>query len=156
MKTRTFRTQLPDGVVWSGHSSGSETLCGRVVGALKSETLLNENIGAGYILRNWPPAFRSDGAWPLLSLRQSFLDGSLTRLIDPETILRHRISEFVLKGEFGLASNDKGDGKYGQLWFAEPTSLEEIAFEPSVFLLTKITAEKLKATLKLPCSLSSG
>ena len=130
----------------AGHSSGSETLCGRVVGALKSEAMLNENVGAGYIDRNWPPAFRSTGAWPLQSLRQSFLDGSLTRLIDPESILRRQISEFVSKGEFGLASNDKGDGTYGLLWHAESTPQEEVAFEPNVFLLTKRKAEELKAT----------
>jgi hypothetical protein len=33
-----------------------ETLCGRVIAALKSEALLNESVGAGYIERNWPPA----------------------------------------------------------------------------------------------------
>ena len=128
----------------AGHSSGSETLCGRVVGALKSEALLNENVGAGYIDRNWPPAFRSAGAWPLLSLRQSFLDGSLTRLIDPEAILRRQISNFVSKGEFGLASKDKSDGTYGLVWYAESIPLEEVAFEPSVFLLTPDKARELK------------
>ena len=129
----------------AGHSSGSETLCGRVIGALKSEALLNENVGAGYIDRNWPPAFAGTGAWPLRSLRQSFLDGSLTRLIDPEKILRQRISELVLSGEFGLASNDKGEGTFGRLWLAESVAHEEVAFEPSVFLLTKKKAEELKA-----------
>ena len=129
----------------AGHSSGSETLCGRVIGALKSEALLNENVGAGYIDRNWPPAFAGTGAWPLRSLRQSFLDGSLTRLIDPDTILRRQIAEFVSKGEFGLASNDKGDGTYGRLWLAESVA-QEVAFEPSVFLVTKKKAEELKTT----------
>ena len=32
----------------AGHSSGSETLCGRVISALKASALLNESIGAGY------------------------------------------------------------------------------------------------------------
>ena len=67
----------------AGHSSSGETLCGRVIGALKSEALLNESVGAGYIERNWPPALKESGAWPLASLRQSFLNGSLTRLGGP-------------------------------------------------------------------------
>ena len=92
----------------AGHSSGSETLCGRVIAALKSEALLNESIGAGYIDRHWPPTFRDAGAWPLTSLRQSFLNGALTRLIDPDAVLRRRIVAFVAEGEFGLASGDKG------------------------------------------------
>ena len=71
----------------AGHSSASETLCGRIIGALKAGALLNENVGAGYIDRHWPLAFKDTGAWPLTSLRQSFLDGSLTRLIDSRSWL---------------------------------------------------------------------
>ena len=79
-------------------------------------------------------------------MRQSFLDGSLTRLIDPDVILRRQIAEFVSKGDFGLASGAKDDGSYGRFWYAEPVRLEEAAFEASVFLLTKAKAEELKTT----------
>lgn len=45
--------QEPDGLkaidLGAGHSSSCETLCGRVIGALKSAALLNESVGAGYI-----------------------------------------------------------------------------------------------------------
>jgi hypothetical protein len=51
-----------------------------------------------------PPALKQSGAWLLASLRQSFLNGSLTRLIDPDSILRNKIVEFVGKGDLGLAS----------------------------------------------------
>ena len=134
----------------AGHSSASETLCGRVLGALKAEALLNENVGAGYIDRHWPPAFKDTAAWPLKSLRQSFLNGALTRLIDPDAILRRQIVEFVSKGNFGLASGTKNDGNYDRLWYAEPLHAEEVAFETGVFLVTKAKAEALKATLGDP------
>ncbi|HQN20657.1 MAG TPA: hypothetical protein PKV86_16010, partial [Syntrophobacteraceae bacterium] len=49
----------------AGHSSSGETLCGRVITALKSQALLNESVGASYVERNWPPALRDSGAWPL-------------------------------------------------------------------------------------------
>ena len=78
----------------AGHSSASETLCGRIIAALKAEALLNENVGAGYIERHWPPAFKDSGVWPLTSLRQSFLNGALTRLIDPDAVLRRQVVEF--------------------------------------------------------------
>ena len=129
----------------AGHSSGSETLCGRVIAALKSGALLNETVGAGYIDRHWPPAFKEAGAWPLTSLRQSFLNGALTRLMDPDVVLRRRIVEFVSDGDFGLASGDKGDGQYDRFWYAEPVGAEEVAFESGVFLLTKAKAEQLRA-----------
>ncbi len=113
----------------AGHSSGGETLCGRVIAALKSAALLNESVGAGYIDRNWPPALKESGAWPLASLRQSFLNGSLTRLLDPDMTLRGKIVEFVGRGDFGLASGQKADGTYERVWFEEPISPDEVAFE---------------------------
>jgi len=128
----------------AGHASGSETLCGRVIAALKSQALLNESVGAGYIERNWPPALKPEGAWPLASLRQSFLNGSLTRLIDPDAVLKGRIVEFVAKGDFGLASGRKPNGEYDHVWFEEPVASDEVAFEPGVFLLLKAKAKALK------------
>jgi len=94
----------------AGHSSASETLCGRVIGALKTEALLNESVGAGYLDWHWPPAFKDTGAWPFKSLRWSFVDGSLTRLTDPDAVLRRKIVEFVEAGSFGLASGARDGG----------------------------------------------
>lgn len=129
----------------AGHSSSAETLCGRVISALKAEALLSESVGAGYIDRNWPPALRESGAWPLASLRQSFVDGSMTRLLDLDAILRSKIVEFVGRGDFGLASGQKADGGYGQVWFQEAIPSDEITFDNATFLLTKVKARELKA-----------
>jgi hypothetical protein len=134
----------------AGHSSSGETLCGRVIAALKSEALLNESVGAGYIERNWPPALKDAGAWPLASLRQSFLNGSLTRLVDPDAILKGKIVEFVSRGEFGLASGRKADGSYERVWFEELAGPDEVAFESDVFLLRNATARVLKAGAPVP------
>ena len=127
-----------------GHASSGSTLLARVIDALKSEALLNNTVGAGYIARNWPPAFQASQAWPLLSLRQSFLDGALTRLLDPDSVLREKIAEFVQKGDFGLASGEKPNGEYERIWHAETTPAEEILFENGVFLLTQAKAAELR------------
>ena len=141
--------QEPDGVraidLGAGHSSSGETLCGRVIAALKSEALLNESVGAGYIQRNWPPALQQFAAWPLGSLRQSFLDGSLTRLVDPDRTLRSKIVEFVGGGDFGLASKRLSDGSYERVWFEEHVDPDDVSFDSDVFLLQRQFAEKLKA-----------
>jgi len=141
--------QEPDGLqvidLGAGHSSGGETLSGRVIAACKSRALLNESVGAGYLERNWPPALKQAGAWPLAGLRQSFLNGSLTRLLDPDAVLRGKIVEFVERGDFGLTSGQKPEGDYERLWFKEFVALEEVAFEPGVFLLLKSKAETLKS-----------
>ena len=139
----------PDGLkgidLGAGHSSSSESLCGRVIAALKSGALLNESVGAGYLDRNWPPALQEDGAWPLVSLRQSFLDGSLTRLLDPDAVLRRKLVEFVGKGDFGLGSGRGADGRFARVWLAEPVAPEEVTFESDVYLLTKAAAANGKA-----------
>ncbi|HWP36308.1 MAG TPA: hypothetical protein VNL18_02025 [Gemmatimonadales bacterium] len=149
-----FDRSEPDGLkvidLGAGHSSGGETLCGRVLAALKSQGLLNESIGAGYLDRNWPPALRESGAWPLASLRQSFLDGSLTRLFDPDRVLKAKIVDFVKQGEFGLASGRRPDGTYERVWFQEPVTADEVAFESDVFLLRKAQMKALKAGPSTP------
>ena len=80
----------------------------------------------------------------LWGMRQSFLDGSLTRLMDPDKILRQKIVEFVETGSFGLASGLGADGGYVRLWHAEPITMDEVAFDDGVFLLTKAKAEALR------------
>ena len=146
--------QMADGLrvidLGAGHSSGSETLCGRVINALKSGALLNESVGAGYIARHWPPVFKESEAWPLNSLRQSFLNGALTRLLDPDAVLRMRIVDFVNNGDFGLASIHKEDGNYERVWFREPVEADEVVFESGVFLLTKARAELIRSLSSSP------
>jgi hypothetical protein len=129
----------------AGHSSSGKTLCGRVIEALKSGAILNESIGAGYIERNWPPALTESAAWCLKGLRQSFLDGSLTRLLDPDAVLKSKIVEFVSRGEFGLASGRRLDGSYERIWFEEYVAPDEVAFDAGVYLLRKDAARALQA-----------
>lgn len=128
----------------AGHASGSQTLSGRVINALKAEGLLSESAGAGYIDRNWPPALEESGAWPLASLRQSSLNGSLTRLVDPDATLRTKIPDFVSRGEFGLGSGQKPDGRWERVWFEEMVAPDEIEFGSAVFLLRRNIATALK------------
>ena len=129
----------------AGHSSANETLCGRVVSALKTEALLNESVGAGYLDRHWPPAFKDTGAWPLKGLRQSFLDGSLTRLTDPDAVLRRKIVEFVESRflRLGLRYQRTAAGTNG---CGSPNRSEarRWRFEASVFLLAKEKAQALR------------
>ena len=140
----------------AGHASAGETLCGRIISVLKTEALLNESVGAGYLGRNWPPALKDAGEWPLTSLRQSFLNGALTRLIDPDAVLRRQIMAFVASGEFGFASGRREDGRFDRLWYAEPLAPEEVAFDANVFLLTKAKAEQLKTKPETPSDPEPG
>ena len=128
----------------AGYANGNESLTGRVISALKQNGLLSESVGAGYIERNWPPAFKDTGAWPLRGLRQNFLDGSLTRLLDPDSVLKQRLVEFVETGEFGLASGQEGQGNFNRIWYQERPSADDVTFDSGTFLLTKAKAEQLR------------
>jgi hypothetical protein len=64
----------------------------------------------------------------------------------------------VGKGDFGLASGQKPDGTHERVWYSEPISPDEIAFEAGVFLLRKNVAKDLKsgATLESPPVVGTG
>jgi hypothetical protein len=136
----------------AGHSSSRETLAGRAIAALKTEGLLNDTVGFGYIDRKWPIALVAAGAWPLSGLRQSFLDGSLTRLFDPDGVLRSRIVEWVGSGQFGFASGALPGGGYQRVWFKELLPPEEVTFTADVYLLKSALAEALKNSPDRPAT----
>lgn len=127
-----------------GHSSEAQSLSNKIVTALRSRDLLNLGVGAGYIDRHWPPALKGSGEWPLASLRQSFLNGSMTRLLDPDAILKRKLVEFVENGDFGLASGKRLDGTYERLWFKENLDADEVSFAHDVYLIKRDNAEALK------------
>src|SRR5207249_3331012 len=125
----------------AGHASAGDSLSSRVIAAMRSEGLINESVGAGYIQRNWPTVLRESGAWPLSGLRQSFLDGSLTRLLDPERVLIEQIIRFVDAGDFGLATGRRPDGTFENVWFKERIRPEEVSFDAQTFLVLKEKAQ---------------
>ena len=117
------------------HASQGETLTARVVTTLKQRALLNDSPSAGYLERKWPEPFKKSGAWPLLALRQAFLNDTLERVLDPDTYLCNRLPEFVMRGDMGFASGHKPEGWYSRVWFAEMLPPDEIAFDSDVYLL---------------------
>jgi hypothetical protein len=128
----------------AGHANAGETLTGRVTTTLKSRALLNESPGAGYLERRWAEPFKKSGAWPISALRQAFLNGTLERLLEPDSYLKAKLPSFVMNGDFGYASGAKGNG-YSRVWFRELLPQEEISFDSDVYLLLPQRAQELKA-----------
>jgi hypothetical protein len=133
----------------AGHANSGETLTGRVITTLKSRALLNESPGASYLERRWPEPFKKTGAWPISALRQAFLNGTMERLLEPDTYIRNKLPEFVLRGDFGYASGAQGSG-YSRVWFKELLPQEEISFDSDVYLLLPKVAQELKAGVAQP------
>lgn len=127
----------------AGHANSGETLTGRVITTLKSRALLNESPGASYLERRWPEPFKKTGAWPVSAWRQAFLNGTLERVLEPDTYIRNKLPEFVLNALFGYASGATGTG-YSRVWLKELLPQEEISFDSDVYLLLPKVAQGLK------------
>ena len=65
-------------------------------------------------------------------------------------MLRQKILEFVEKGDFGLAAGNTNTGQFTRMWYREPLSADEVAFDSSTFLITKERAEQAKAPPQAP------
>ena len=74
---------------------------------------------------------------------------ALTRLLDPEDVLRKQIVAFVNRGEFGLASDPTGGG-YRRVWWKTIVPPEEVAFDDNTFLLLPAIAAKLSQSPAAP------
>ena len=149
----------PDGFrvidLGAGHASAGQSLWTRVIAVLMSEGILSESVGAGYLERSWPQAFKDSGAWPMSSLRQTLTNGmllggesddktrSLVRLVNPEEALRTKIPAFVQNGDLGFASGRKPEGGYVRVWFRESISQDDVTFDAESYLLAKAAAEVL-------------
>jgi hypothetical protein len=116
----------------------------------KARDYLRTRFEVCYLDRHWPEAFKAIGAWPLKSLRQAFLDGSLDRVINPDEYLKRKVPEFVANGDFGLASGDQPGGGFDRVWFREFISPDEVAFDAGVYLLRRDAAEAARAGLARP------
>ena len=76
----------------------------------------------------------------------------MTRLLDPEDVLRKQIVSFVGKGDFGLGSGPKPDGSFERVWWKELIGPEEVTFDDKTFLVTRTRAAALKAPAPPPPS----
>jgi hypothetical protein len=73
----------------------------------------------------------------------------MERLLEPDTYLRNKLPEFVMRGDFGYASGATGSG-YTRVWFKELLPQEEISFDSDVYLLLPKVAQELKEGGSLP------
>jgi hypothetical protein len=125
------------------HPSEARTITSAILARLRHDSLLSREIGASYIERNWPPALKESGNWPLASLKAAFFQGHFTRLEKADDALRTTVSRAVNQGLLGLASG-KDPNSFDRVWFKEPVELVEITFDYDTYLLTPAKAKALK------------
>ena len=65
--------------------------------------------------------------------------------MDPDRVLRQKITEFVENGDFGMASGEEGQGRFTRTWFREAPPADDVNFDSGTFLITRAKAEQLLA-----------
>ncbi|MCX6924526.1 MAG: hypothetical protein NT154_15120 [Verrucomicrobia bacterium] len=125
------------------HPSEARSITSAILARLRHESLLSREIGSSYIERNWPPAFKESGAWPLASLKAAFFQGYFTRLEKADDALKTTIGRAVNQGFFGLASG-KDPAKFDRTWLKETVEPADITFDYDTYLLTAAKAKALK------------
>ena len=136
-------TKLKDIVLGQLHPSEARSISSAILARLRHDSLLSREIGASYIERNWAPALKESGAWPLAALKAAFFQGQFTRLEKADDALRVTITRAVGQGMLGLASG-KDPNCFDRVWFKEAVEVADITFDYDTYLLTAAKARALK------------
>jgi hypothetical protein len=116
------------------HSSEAQNITAAILARLRQASLLNREIGASYVVRNWPEAFKASGAWPLASLGAAFFQGYLTRLQRADEVLRQMLLQAIGRGDLGLGVG-RDEAHLERVWFKEQPDVAEVNFDHETFAL---------------------
>ncbi|MCL4785388.1 MAG: DUF499 domain-containing protein [Verrucomicrobia bacterium] len=125
------------------HPSEARSISAAILARLRHESLLSREIGSSYIERNWPPALKESGTWPMAGLKAAFFQGHFTRLEKADEALKTTVGRAVSQGFFGLASG-KDVNQFDRVWFKETVEPADITFDYDTYLLTAAKAKALK------------
>lgn len=125
------------------HQSEARSITSAIMARLRQDGLLNREVGASYVTRNWPPALKEDGIWSLASLKAVFFQGYLTRLEKADDVLRQMLIRAVNQGELGLGVG-KDSSRLERVWLKEAIDPAEIKFDHETYVLLPSRAESEK------------
>lgn len=119
------------------HSSAATDIWSLILERLRADGDLVSGVSPGYLIRNWPPAFKE---WSTKSVRDAFFASpQLTRLTSPE-VLRDTISRGVGNGDFACVGKTT-PGDYKPFWFKQALPAPDVEVSDDVFLLPREAAE---------------
>ena len=125
------------------HPSEAKSISSAILARMRHDSLISREIGASYIERNWPPALKDQGYWPLQGLKQAFFQGVFTRLEKADEALKMTIARAVSQGTLGLGSG-RNPAAFERVWFKEPVEAVDITFDSDTYLLTASAAKRVK------------
>lgn len=136
------------------HQSEARSITSAILARMRHDSLLSREIGASYIERNWPPALKESGIWPLAGLKAAFFQGQFTRLEKADDALRQTLIRAVGEGLLGMACG-KDAAQFDHVWFKETVEAADITFDYDTYILTAKKAKVLKEAAAVPPSSKS-
>jgi hypothetical protein len=137
--------KLKDIVLGQLHPSEAGSITSAILARLRHDSLLSREIGASYIERNWPPALKESGAWPLASLKTAFFQGQFKRLEKADDALAElTVTRAVSPGVVGPGLRQRRQTAFDRVWLKEPVEVADITFDYDTYLLTAAKAKALK------------
>ena len=119
-------------------SSAAESLTKHILATLRQKDIVQKEVSARFLVRNWPPAFNE---WSTKSVRDAFYASpQFPRLLYADTI-KETIARGVCEGQVAYAAKTpKGD--YDPFAYKQTLSEMEVEISDDFFILTAEEAEK--------------
>ncbi len=120
------------------HSSASTSMADYILHRLIELGYAEKSIGAGFLVRKWPPAFVE---WSTKSVRDAFYASpKFPRLLNPEQ-LKQTIARGVSDGQLAYVGKDKS-GKYDPFFFESDLEPDDIEFSDEMYIVRAEDAKK--------------
>ena len=118
------------------HSSAASSMVDLIISKLKRDDLVADSASPGFLVRNWPPAFKE---WSTKAVRDAFFASPIfPRLSNPNSI-KETIARGVSGGVLGYVG--KIGSKYDPFLYKEGISVAEVEISEEMFIITAETAE---------------
>jgi len=120
------------------HSSASSSMADFILHRLIELGHAEKNIGAAFLVRNWPPAHVE---WSTRAARDSFYASpKFPRLLNPD-MLKQTIARGVSGGLLAYVGK-KDAGKYDPFWFETDLDSDDIEISDEMYIVTAENAKK--------------
>ena len=136
--------QVDMGLVTSGQTSGGPV--DAIIRRLQGDDVIAKQIGAQFLVRNWPPAFKE---WSTKGVRDAFFASpQFPRLLDPEAI-RETIARGVHQGDIGYVGK-RADGEYEPFYFEREINFMDVEIADDMYIVDRETASEFGNRLADP------
>jgi len=129
------------------HSSAAGSIVELILARLQQEDLLSDQVGAGFLIRNWSGAYE---AWSTKGVRDAFFASPrFPRVLRPDAV-RETIARGVTAGLLAYAGAKAADGAYQPFIYKTAMAGADVEIADDVYILRAEAAEAWWDTRRAP------